>query len=583
MIKKLLKYVGEYKKYAVITPVFMIGEVVMEILIPLVMAEIIDNGIQGSGGINYTVKMGGLMVLMAFVSLFFGAAGGKTAATASMGFARNLRNDLFDRVQDFSFSNVDKFSTGSLVTRLTTDVTNTQNAFMMLLRMGFRAPTMLIGATIMAVMINARLSLVFLVAIPVLGVALYLIVSHAHPRFLKMLKQYDKLNAVVQENLIGIRAVKAFVREDYEEKKFEENADAVRKAQKFAEKLVVLNMPIMQLCMYGSIVAVLWFGGNMVIGRTMEIGQLSSFISYIAQILMSLMMLSMIFIVSIISYASIERITEVLDEVSDIKNPEDGTAEKLGNGSIEFRDVSFSYSGDKENLTLSHVNLAIESGQTIGVIGGTGSAKTTLVQLIPRLYDVTGGELLVGGRDVRSYRLEELREQVAMVLQKNVLFSGTIRENLKWGNESATEEEIVAACKAAQAHDFIMNFPDGYETDLGQGGVNVSGGQKQRLCIARALLKKPKIMILDDSTSAVDTATDSQIRAELRDKLRGTTTILIAQRITSVCDADKIIVLDEGEINGFGTHEELMKTNTIYREVYLSQQKGVDEYAKAGK
>lgn len=580
MIKRLLSYVGEYRKYAILTPLFMIGEVVMEVLIPLVMAQIIDNGIQGTGGMNYTLKMGAIMVMLAFISLFFGAAGGRAGAVAAMGFAKNLRNSLFDKVQDFSFSNIDKFSTGSLVTRLTTDVTNTQNAFMMILRVGFRAPTMLIGATIMAVRVNARLSLVFLVAIPILGGALYFIISKAHPRFLEMLKRYDTMNTVVQENLIGIRVVKAFVREDHEDKKFRDHADSVRKAQFFAEKLVIMNVPVMQLCMYGSILAVLWFGGNMVLNRSFEIGELSSFLSYIAQILMSLMMLSMIFIISIISHASVQRIMEVLDETPNIQDAAGETELHLEDGSIEFRDVSFSYANDPENLTLSHINLSIASGQTIGIIGGTGSAKTSLVQLIPRLYDVLDGQLIVGGHDVRDYKLRDLREEVAMVLQKNVLFSGTIRDNLKWGDENATDEEIQAACESAQAHDFVQSFPDGYNTDLGQGGVNVSGGQKQRLCIARALLKKPKIIILDDSTSAVDTATDSKIRAAFRKKLKGTTTLIIAQRISSVCDADKIIVLDEGKINGFGTHEELMKTNEIYREVYESQQKGVDEYAR---
>lgn len=580
MIRELLKYIGEYKKYAILTPVFMIGEVLMEVLIPLVMADIIDNGIRGSGGIRYTIQMGLVMVVMAFISLFFGAAAGRTAAVAGMGLAKNLRNDLFNKVQDFSFANVDKFSTGSLVTRLTTDVTNTQNAFMMLLRMGVRAPFMLIGAGVMAVFINPRLSLIFLVTIPLLGTALYLIISTVHPRFLRMLKSYDKLNTVVQENLIGIRVVKAFVREGHEKQKFSASADTVRQAQINAEKLVVLNMPVMQLCMYGSIVAVLWFGGNMVMARSFEIGQLSSFLSYIAQILMSLMMLSMIFIISIISYASIERIWEVLSEKPDIQDAAGAGAVVPQDGSIEFRNVSFSYTNDSQNRTLADISLTIGSGETIGIIGGTGSAKTSLVQLIPRLYDVLDGQVLVGGHDVREYQLHTLRDQVAMVLQKNVLFSGSIRENLKWGNEQASDEQIIAACESAQAHDFIMSFPDGYDTDLGQGGVNVSGGQKQRLCIARALLKQPKIIILDDSTSAVDTATDSKIRAALKQKLANTTTIIIAQRITSVCDADRIIVLDEGRVNGFGTHAELLEQNQIYREVYMSQQKGVEQYAE---
>ncbi|KAB8145607.1 ABC transporter ATP-binding protein [Chloroflexia bacterium SDU3-3] len=579
MIKKLLGYVGEYRMYAIATPLFIIGEVIMEVLIPLVMAHIIDTGIQGSGGIGYTIKMGGLMVVMALISLLFGAAAGRTAAVAAMGFARNLRNDLFNKVQDFSFSNVDKFSTGSLVTRLTTDVTNTQNAFMMILRLGFRAPIMFISACVLAVFVNPRLSLIFLVAIPLLGTALFLIISKAHPRFLRMMKTYDKLNTVVQENLVGIRVVKAFVREPHENAKFSATADEVRRAQVFAEKLVILNMPIMQLSMYACIVAVLWFGGNMVVGGSFAIGQLSSFISYNGQILMSLMMLSMIFIISIISYASVDRIMEVLNEQPDIRDAEGAADVRLRDGSIEFRDVSFSYTGDASNPTLAHVSLRIESGQTIGIIGGTGSAKTSLVQLIPRLYDTLGGELLVGGHSVRDYPLHTLRSDVAMVLQKNVLFSGSIRDNIRWGDHDATDEQIIEACKAAQAHDFIMSFPDGYDTDLGQGGVNVSGGQKQRLCIARALLKRPKIIILDDSTSAVDTATDSKIRAAFKEKLKDTTTIIIAQRITSVSEADKIIVLNDGQVDGFGTHSELMAQNEIYREVYMSQQKGVEQYA----
>lgn len=572
MIKKLAPCVGKYKKYAILTPIVMFGEVIMEISIPFVMAQIIDKGIQGDGGISYTVKMGLLMVLMALISLMFGALGGRLAAVAGMGFAKNVRKTLFDKIQEFSFSNIDKFSTASLVTRLTTDVTNTQNAFMMLIRMAARAPIMLIGATVMAISINTKLAMIFLVAIPILGCALFFIIKNAHPRFEAMLAKYDKMNANVQENLIGIRVVKAFVREDQEKKKFELGADEVRRAQVFAEKLVILNMPLMQLCMYGCIVAVLWFGGNMVVEGTFAIGQLSSFISYVTQILMSLMMLSMIFIMTIISRASITRIVEVLDEEIDILEPESTLS--VEDGSIEFRDVSFSYSKDPDKIALEHINLSIKSGETIGIIGGTGSSKTSLVQLIPRLYDVLSGELVVGGHNVKDYDLTTLRNSVAMVLQKNVLFSGTIRENLLWGDENATEEEIVAACKAACAHDFIMSFPDGYETDLGQGGVNVSGGQKQRLCIARALLKKPKIVILDDSTSAVDTATDSNIRKAFRENLKGTTTIIIAQRITSVCDADRIIVMDDGKIDAFGTHEELMRTNQIYQEVYESQQKG---------
>lgn len=574
MYKKILACVGEYKKYAILTPLMMIGEVVMEILIPFVMASMIDKGILGDGGISYVVKMGALMVSMALVSLNFGRLGAKYGAKAGMGFAKNLRKTMFDKVQDFSFSNVDKFSTSSLITRLTTDVTNTQNAFMMVIRMAARAPVMLVGATIMAILINRSLSGVFFVAIPVLAVALGLIMSNAHPRFVKMLSLYDRMNNDVQENLTGIRVVKAFVREPQEIKKFEASADAVRKAQVFAEKLIILNNPIMQISMYGCMIAILWFGGNMVIDGNFEIGELSSFVNYIGQILMSLMMISMIFIMMIISRASMTRIYEVLQENIDLSD--DGADRKLQleDGSIEFRDVAFSYAKDKENLTLSNINFTIKPGETIGIIGGTGSSKTTLVQLIPRLYDVLAGEIIVGGHNAKEYTLEHLRSEVAMVLQKNVLFSGSILDNLRWGNQEATREEIEEACKAAQAHDFIMSFPEGYETQLGQGGVNVSGGQKQRLCIARALLKKPKIIILDDSTSAVDTATDKKIREALREKLSGTTTIIIAQRISSVSDADRVLVLEDGAVDAFDTPAELLLNNEIYKEVYESQQKG---------
>lgn len=574
MYKRILACVGEYKKYAILTPLVMIGEVIMEILIPFVMASMIDKGILGEGGISYIVKMGALMVVMALISLNFGRMGAKYGAKAGMGFAKNLRGTMFDKVQDFSFSNVDKFQTSSLITRLTTDVTNTQNAFMMVIRMAARAPVMLVGATIMAVLINKSLSVVFLIAIPVLGVALGLIMSNAHPRFVKMLSLYDRMNNDVQENLTGIRVVKAFVREPLETKKFEASADAVRKAQVFAEKLIILNGPVMQLSMYGCMIAILWFGGNMVIDGRFELGQLSSFINYIGQILNSLMMISMIFIMMIISRASMTRIYEVLEEEIDLSDEGSDKELALEEGSIEFRNVAFSYARDKENLTLSNVNFTIKSGETIGIIGGTGSSKTTLVQLIPRLYDVLEGEIYLGGHDVKEYTLEHLRSEVAMVLQKNVLFSGSILENLRWGNKKATREEIEEACKAAQAHDFIMSFPEGYETQLGQGGVNVSGGQKQRLCIARALLKKPKIIILDDSTSAVDTATDKKIREALKDKLNGTTTIIIAQRISSVSDADRVLVLEDGAVDAFDTPAALMENNEIYKEVYESQQKG---------
>lgn len=574
MYKRILSCVGEYKKYALLTPVTIIGEVLMELLIPAVMAMIIDNGIK-QGDVGYVVKMGGIMILMSLVSLAFGALAGRFAAVAGMGFARNLRKKLFAKVQSFSFANVDKFSTSSLITRLTTDVTNTQNAFMMVIRMAIRSPIMFIGAIIMAVKMNPKLSLVLMIVLPLLVIAMVLIISKAFPRFLAMLEKYDGMNARVQENLIGIRVVKAFVREKHEKDNFRNIADNVRKAQVFAEKLIVMGMPVMQIGMYTSIVAVLWFGGNMAVSGSMGTGQLASFITYITQILMSLMMLSMIFIMLVMSRASIQRISEVLDEEPSIKDCENST-EKVEDGSVRFENVSFSYFDDMNNVALENINLDIKSGETIGIIGGTGSSKTTLVQLIPRLYDTTAGTVYVGGKDVKSYPLEELRNNVAMVLQKNVLFSGTIKDNLKWGDENASDSEIIEACKSACADDFVQSFPDKYETDMGQGGVNVSGGQKQRLCIARALLKKPKIIILDDSTSAVDTATDSNIRKAFREKLSDTTTFIIAQRISSVKDADRIIVMDNGKINGIGTHDELMKNNAIYREVYESQQKGAE-------
>ena len=576
MYKTIFSHIGNYKKQAILAPVTIIGEVAMEVTIPLVMAHIIDDGIR-QGKVSYVAAMGGVMVLMALFSLIFGALSGRFAAVAAMGFAKNLRSALFRKVQDFSFSNVDKFSTASLTTRLTTDVTNIQNAFMMFIRMAFRSPMMFIFATIMAVRQNAKLSLVFLVSVPILGAAVFTIVAKAHPRFEKMLSRYDSMNAKVQENLTGIRVVKAFSREDYENKRFTERTDEVRAAQFFAEKLVILNMPIMQLCMYATITAIIWFGGKMAVAGDIQTGELSSFIMYVGQILMSLMMLSMLFIMFVISRASMERIYEVLKEEPSIKDAENGSQISAQDGSISFRNVSFSYFDDMNNLALENISLDIRSGETIGIIGGTGSSKSSLVQLIPRLYDATQGEVIVGGHSVRDYPLETLRNQVAMVLQKNVLFSGTIRDNLKWGDENATDEEMIDACKSACAHDFIMDFPDGYDTDLGQGGVNVSGGPKQRLCIARALLKKPKIIILDDSTSAVDTATDSSIRAAFREKLSDTTTIIIAQRISSVQDADRIIVMDGGKITDIGTHDELMKTSTIYREVYDSQQKGAEE------
>lgn len=572
MYQQIIACLGSYKKYALLAPLTVTGEVILEVLIPLMMARIIDVGISNRD-VGYVVRVGALMVVVSLFSLCLGALSGRFAAVASTGLAKGVRHKLFQKVQGFSFSNVDQFSTASLITRLTTDVTNTQNAFQMIIRMLVRAPVMLILATFMAVTINAELATVFLVAVPILAVSLALIIGRAFPRFQEMMKKYDGLNSDVQENLIAIRVVKAFVRQDFEDKKFRDSADVLRQAQKRAERIIILNMPIMQFIMYGCMIAVCWFGGNQIIAGNMQTGDLMSFFSYVTQILMSLMMVAMVCVMLVLSKASIARILEVFSENPDIRDP--ATDKAPADGSVVFENVDFSYAGDPANLTLQGINLHIRSGETVGIIGGTGAAKTTLVQLIPRLYDVLGGRVLVGGNDVREYGLRTLRDQVAMVLQKNVLFSGTIRANLKWGNENATDEQIEQACRAAQAHDFIMAFPDGYDTDLGQGGVNVSGGQKQRLCIARALLKKPKIVILDDSTSAVDTATDSKIREAFRRELSGTTTIIIAQRITSVCDADKIVVLNDGKIDAVGTHEELLQSNAIYREVYESQQKGV--------
>ena len=569
-IKKITA--GLEKKYwldTFLSPLVMIGEVVMETLIPFLMAKIIDIGITDHN-LNYVLNIGALMVLCAFVSLFFGSCGARFGAVAALGFARNLRRRLFNKVQDFSFANVDHFSSASLVTRLTTDVTNVQNVYQMLCRICFRAPFMLAAGTIMAFKINSRLALVFLIAIPVLAFAVAALSSVAYSRFSEMLKKYDRMNNIVQENLIAIRVVKAFVRGDFENEKFREAAENVKKAQVRAEKIVITLMPIMQFVVYACIIFVLWFGGKMIVFGSMKSGELVSFLTYVTQILMSLMMLAMIFVNLVLSRASVSRICQVLDEVPDILQPEN--AEKtVRNGSVDFENVSFSYSMKKENFVLSGINLHIKSGNVVGIIGGTGSSKTTLISLIPRLYDTTLGTVKVGGVDVKKYDLKSLRENVAVVLQKNVLFSGTIKENLKWGNKNATDEEIISACKASDADNFIKNLPAGYETELGQGGVNLSGGQKQRLCIARALLKNPKILILDDSTSAVDTATEKRIREALRSLHPETTKIIIAQRISSVKDADIIFVLDDGKINASGTHEELLKTSQIYREVFESQ------------
>ncbi|NLL46820.1 MAG: ABC transporter ATP-binding protein [Clostridiales bacterium] len=575
MIKKLIPCLGKYKIYAVLTPLCVVMEVALDVYIPILMGRIINIGIYGGGGISYVFKVGVLMILMALLAMCFGALSGRFAALASTGFASGIRSKVFSKIQAFSFSNVDKFSPASLITRLTTDVTYAQMALTTIIRIAVRAPFMLVLTTTMAIRINAKLSLVFLTVMPILAVVLAVIITKAYPLFIKMLGKFDKLNASLQENLAAIRVVKAFVRRDYENEKFTKAATDLQIAQKKAEKLFVLSMPFVQLGMYICMIAVSWFGGNLIIRGGMQTGDLMTFISYIGQILMSLMMISMSFVMIVMSKASVSRIVEVLDELPDISDEGADPELEVRDGSISFDNVSFSYAKDKSNLTLESVNLEIKSGETIGIIGGTGSAKTTLVQLIPRLYDVFDGSLRVGGRDVRDYKLNNLRSAVAMVLQKNELFSGTIRDNLRWGDENATYEELIAACKAASAHNFIMSFPDGYDTWLGQGGVNVSGGQKQRLCIARALLRNPKILILDDSTSAVDTATDLSIRQALRENRGDTTLIIIAQRISSVADADRIIVLDNGKINAVGTHEQLLSTNDIYREVFESQQKGV--------
>jgi ATP-binding cassette subfamily B protein len=575
MIKKLFPYLKGYGIYAVLAPLAIILEVVLEIFLPFLMARIIDIGI-GGNDMDYVLRTGALMVAMAICSLGFGALAGRFAALASMGFARNLRQGLFDHIQEFSFANVDRFSTASLITRLTTDVTSAQNVLQMMLRMLVRSPIMLVMATTMAIVINRRLSIVFFVAIPVMVFFLGIIMSKAFPQFQKMLKKVDRMNSIVQENLIAIRVVKAYVREDHENEKFRTAAGELRDAQRKAERIVVVTMPLMQLVMYACMIAISWFGGNMIIGGTMLTGEFMGFISYVTQILISLMMFGMIFVSLVMSKASVTRIIEVLDEVSEITEPQ-GTLlqESIPDNSITFEGVSFGYGGPEGAMILDNIDLSIRAGETIGIIGGTGSGKTSLVQLIPRLYDVQKGRVLVGGVDVKDYSMESLRSSVAMVLQKNVLFSGTILENLQWGDPTASQEDIEAACRAAQAYDFIVSFPDGFQTRLGQGGINLSGGQKQRLCIARALVKKPRVLILDDSTSAVDTNTDRRIRNEFSKGLSGVTTIIIAQRIASVMDADRIIVMDEGRIDGIGTHEELLDTSAIYREVCDSQQKGV--------
>lgn len=578
MIKKLAASVRQYKRDAILSPVFVTMEVVMEVIIPLLMANLIDYGIE-KGDLGYIVKIGLILALCAIASLIFGTLCGRCAAKASTGFATNLRHDMYYAVQNYSFSNIDKFSTGSIVTRLTTDVTRVQNAFQMIIRIAVRSPMMLIFSLFMSFKINPKLSLVFLVAIPILGGGLIFISTRAHPAFERMFKRYDRLNTVVQENLRGIRVVKAFVREDHEVEKFNDASEGIRRDASLAEKILSFNSPLMQFCMYGCILLISWFGSKLIVGGTMSTGQLMSLISYATQILSSLMMLSMIFVMTIMSRAAAERIVEILDETSDIVDGEKNL-QAVKDGSIVFDNVEFRYKkGGKP--CLANINLDIKPGQTVGILGGTGSGKSSLVQLIPRLYDVSSGRVLVGGEDVRDYNLEALRDEVAMVLQKNELFSGTIKENLRWGNENATDEEIIHVCKLAQADPFIKEFPDGYDTYIEQGGSNVSGGQKQRLCIARALLKKPKILILDDSTSAVDTRTDALIRQAFREEIPGTTKIIIAQRVSSVQDADQIIVLDDGKIENVGTHDELLKISPVYKEVYESQQKGVSDNAEA--
>lgn len=574
MLKTLKAYVGEYKRTAVSAPVFIVMEVIFEMVIPLLMAAIIDKGL-GNGDMSYVTNAGLVMLLVSLASLFCGAMAALQAAVASSGFAKNVREGMYNHIQDFSFSNIDYFSTAGLVTRLTTDVSNVQNAFQMMMRMFTRAPITLISAMTMAFLINAKLSRVFLVALVFLGIVIVFLMGRVGPYFREMFDKYDALNASVQENLTGIRVVKAYVREDYETKKFKKASEALYRCAIRAEKLMVSMMPTMQLTVYACIISISWLGAKAIAVEGMTTGQLMSLFTYTMNILMSLMMIAMVAVMLSMAKPSGERICEVLNEKSSLTNGKN-PVETVENGAVTFEDVCFSYHNDEGNLHLSHVNLDIFSGETVGILGGTGSAKSTLVQLIPRLYDVTSGSVKVAGVDVRDYDLETLRNEVSMVLQKNVLFSGTIKENLRWGDKNASDEEIVRVCRLACADEFIEQFPDQYDTWIEQGGNNVSGGQKQRLCIARALLKKPKILILDDSTSAVDTHTDAMIRKAFREEIPDTTKIIIAQRISSVQDADKIIVLNDGEIDGVGTHEELLKTNAIYREVYESQQKGGD-------
>lgn len=572
MLKNVLKSVGAYKKDSLLAPVTVAIEVLFEVLIPFFMAELIDKGIN-TGDMTEILKYGALLVVLAMAALGFGILSGHFAAVASAGFAKNLRKRMYYKVQDFSFLNIDHFSTSSLVTRMTTDITNVQNAYQMIIRVAVRSPIILVSAFIMAFKVNRELATIYLWVIPILGVALAFIMTHVHPIFVRVFKTYDKLNNVVQENVHGIRVVKSFVREDFEEEKFKTISSNIYRDFTKAEKMIAFNGPIMQTCVYACMILISWFGANQIVSGSMTTGELTSMFTYTMQILMNLMMLSLIFVMTIMSKASVERINEVLIEVPDISNPQNPVT-KVSDGSIDFDHVSFSYSQNPDKLCLKDIDLHIKSGETIGIIGGTGSAKSSLVQLIPRLYDITSGTLKVGGVDVRDYDMEVLRDAVSMVLQKNVLFSGTIKENLRWGNKNATDEELIHACQLSQADDFIQTFPDKYDTYIEQGGSNVSGGQKQRICIARALLKKPAILILDDSTSAVDTKTDAMIQKAFIEEIPDTTKLIIAQRISSVQNADRIIVMDNGCIADVGTHEELLVSSKIYQEVYNSQVKG---------
>ena len=568
--------IQEFKKDVILTPIFVIGEVAFDVLIPMMMAKLLDLGVN-AGNVGNIWRYGILLVVMALVALAFGALSGRFAARAATGFSRNLRREMYRNVQQFSFSNIDKFSTAGIITRLTTDVTNVQMAFQMVIRIAVRCPIMLICAWVLTFVISPKLALVFLVVIPILAVGLLLVMKGAHPVFTRVFKKYDRLNSVVQENLLGIRVVKSFVREEHEKEKFGAVSREIYQDFSKAERIIAFNAPLMQVCVYGCMLLVSWLGAKMVVGGTLTTGELTSMFSYIMMILMSLMMLSMVLVMIIMARASADRITELLNEQTDLKNGAHPVRE-VKDGSVDFEHVSFSYAGDPGKECLKEVELHIASGETVGILGGTGTSKTTLVQLIPRLYDATEGSVKVGGVDVRDYDMESLREQVAMVLQKNELFSGTIRENLHWGNEHASDEELARVCRLAQADSFIREFPDGYDTYIEQGGSNVSGGQNQRLCIARALLKKPKILILDDSTSAVDTKTDAMIRRAFREEIPDTTKFIIAQRISSIEDADKILVMDGGKISAMGTHEQLLESCGIYREIYESQTKGGEDH-----